>query len=166
MSTGSDEAVAGDRLQDALIQFTVCIGEALDICSYGLTIGESYVPFESDPDEECSDDEVACEQAWVRVANVGVAEQSDSFAMAECGGVMEMSIEVGVLRCIEVAEGGEAPTATQTMLAALQALTDMQTIYCAAMNCEVWDSITSGQWVPEGPLGGQHGGTWMFTVRI
>lgn len=59
------------RLQDALIQFTGCIGEAMpDICSYGLTIGESYVPFDPDTEDGCEEDEAICSQVWVRVESI------------------------------------------------------------------------------------------------
>lgn len=169
MSVGSDEVL--DPLHLALITFTGCIGEAVeDICSYGLTIGETYVPFDPDPEDGCEDDEVACSQVWVRVMGVDTTGV-DSFD-GECSAVMSLDLEVGVLRCIEIPEDGEAPTASGVMVAALQAMTDMKAIYCAAMSCNnedgtsVWASIESGVWTPQGPLGGQIGGTWTFTVEM
>jgi hypothetical protein len=165
MPLGSDELPA-DRLNEALVAFTGCIGESLDaVCSYGLTIGEAYVPFDPDPEDDCEDDEALCTQAWVRVMSVQPTGTVPSFG-GDCGGVMQMTLEVGILRCFVIPEGGEAPTATDTLLAATQAMTDMNAIYCAAMACEVWDSIESGAWEPMGPLGGQYGGVWTFTVEI
>lgn len=153
-------------LNEALVAFTGCIGEALaDICSYGLTIGETYVPFDPDPEDDCDEDEVACSQAWVRVMAVQPAHVTESFE-GDCGGVMRLDLEVGVLRCLEIPEGGEAPTATDVLVASMQAMTDMRAIHCAAMACEVWDSIETGQWSPSGPLGGQYGGTWTFSVEV
>lgn len=154
-----------EALQEALIAFTGCVGEAVpDICSYGLTIGESYVPFDPDPEDDCDDDEVLCSQVWVRVTDVDLAHASDSFG-GDCGGIFQLGLEVGVLRCIGIPEGGEAPTATDALLAATQAMSDMQAILCAAMSCEVWGAITVGTWTPSGPLGGQYGGMWTFTVE-
>lgn len=154
-----------DHLNEALVGFTGCIGEAFDdICSYGLTIGETYVPFDPDPEDDCDEDDAVCSQVWVRVMDVNPTG-SDSWE-GDCATVLRIGIEVGVLRCLDVPEGGEAPTASGVMAAALQAMADMNAIYCAAMDCEVWNSIESGQWSPSGPLGGQYGGTWTFTVEV
>jgi hypothetical protein len=84
----------------------------------------------------------------------------------DCALTLRLDLEVGVLRCIEIEEDGEAPTASDVLAAAVQAMTDMNAILCAAMACEVWDAINVGQWTPSGPLGGQYGGTWTFTVEI
>jgi hypothetical protein len=154
-----------ETLNEALVAFTGCIGESLEnICSYGLTIGADYVPFDPDPEDGCDDEEVQCSQAWVRVENIAMVDVTDSFGGADCGGSYQLTLEVGVLRCITIPEDGEAPTATDVLVAALQAMDDMKAIQCAAMSCEVWESISAGQWQPSGPLGGQYGGTWSFTV--
>lgn len=161
---GSDELDL-DPLQTALVSFTGCIGEALDgICSYGLTVGEAYVPFDPDEEDECEDGEAACSQVWVRVMNVEPVHMQESFG-GDCGAVMQVQLEVGVLRCFEIPAEGEAPSATDLLAYALQAMEDMKALYCAAMNCDVWDSITSGVWEPTGPLGGQYGGIWTFTAE-
>lgn len=157
-----------NRLNDSLIAFTGCIGEALeDICSYGWTVGDSYVPFDPDPDDECDDEEAVCAQAWVRVMNVTPTGEVDSWG-GDCGGTLSIDLEVGVLRCIEVMEDGAAPTASQVLVAAAQSMADMKAIYCAAMGCEEaqWAAINAGQWVPTGPLGGQYGGLWTFSVEL
>lgn len=158
---GSDESPA-DRLMDALVDFTACVGESLEqMCSYGLTIGEDYVPFDPDPDEDC---DVSCSQAWVRVTGVTpIAEEGWS---GDCATVLSIGLEVGVLRCLEIPDDGEAPTASDVLMAASQAMTDMNSIFCAAMACEVWESINVGTWTPSGPLGGQYGGIWTFTVEL
>lgn len=153
-------------LHDALVQFTGCIGSALDdICSYGLTIGESYVPFDPDPEDGCEDDEVQCSQVWVRVTDVQPTAVNDSFDN-DCATVLRIGLEVGVLRCVHIEEGGEAPTASDVLIAALQSMDDMNAIFCAAMGCEVWDQIDAGQWLPNGPLGAQYGGIWTFTATL
>lgn len=165
---GSDESPdPADALNTALVGFTGCIGEALDdICSYGLTIGESYVPFDPDPEDDCEENEVACSQAWVRVTSVAPTAAPSSFGGDGCAVVLRIDLEVGVIRCFDIEEDGDAPTATDVMVAAMQAMSDMNAIYCAAMSCEVWESIDSGAWTPLGPLGGQYGGTWTFSVEL
>lgn len=163
--TGSDEVSGNDALNTAIIEFTGCIGEAVeDICSYGWTIGETYVPFNPDEDDECDEDEVACSQVWVRVMQI-VPRAEESWG-GDCAAVMRIDLEVGVLRCIETPAEGEAPTASDVLVAAAQSMDDMRDIYCAAMACEVWNAIEVGQWSPTGPLGGQYGGIWTFTVEI
>lgn len=167
MSLGSDELpTPADRLNDALIGFTGCVGNSLeDLCSYGLTIGDSYVPFDPDPEDDCDAEEVMCSQAWVRVMSVQPIS-TVGWDGGDCATVLRLDVEVGVVRCIEIPEKGEAPPASEVMVAAMQAMEDMNAIYCAAMGCEVWDSINVGQWSPFGPLGGQYGGTWTFTVEV
>jgi len=164
---GSDEFDLAAPLHDALIAFTGCVGSSLDdMCSYGLTIGETYVPFDPDPEDDCPDDDAACSQAWVRVMQVQPVYKEQSFDDGDCGAVLRLTLEVGVLRCFDIPEEGEAPTASDVLVAAMQSMTDMRAIYCAAMACEVWDSIDSGTWVPSGPLGGQYGGVWTFDVEL
>lgn len=168
MADGSDDPLTPtDRLNQALMNFTICVGEAVpDICSYGLTIGDSYVPFDPDPDEDCDDDDAACSQIWVRVMSV-TPTSVEAFGN-DCATVLRLELEVGVLRCFEIMEDGEAPTASMVMAAAVQAMEDMNAIRCAAMQCDddTWDAITTNQWTPTGPLGGQYGGLWTFTVEF
>lgn len=170
MDLGSDEGLpsAVVELQNALIEFTGCIDDALpDICSVGYTLGESYVPFDPDPGTGCKAADVQCSQAWVRTMNIQPKPGGlDGWDGQDCALTLMMDIEVGVLRCLPVKRNGAAPTETDVLVAAMQALTDMRSILCAALNCEVWDAITVGAWNPTGPLGGQHGGTWTFTVEL
>lgn len=164
MPLGSDESPA-DALNEALLQFTACVGESLtDVCSYGITIGDSYVPFDPDPEDDCEEGEAACSQAWVRVMGI-TPTATTGFDGGDCSATLSLDLEVGVLRCIETPEDGEAPAASDVLIASMQAMEDMKAIYCAAMSCEVWDSITAGEWSPTGPLGGQYGGIWVFTVQ-
>lgn len=163
----SEPAVeAPDTLLDALTAFTGAIGEAIpDVCSYGLTIGETYVPFDPDPDDEgCDEEDAMCSQIWVRVTSVDV-DQPESWGN-DCASTMNIGLEVGILRCIEIESGGEAPTASEVLAASMQSMTDMRAMYCAAMSTEVWDGIDVGQWSPIGPMGGQYGGAWTFTVEV
>jgi hypothetical protein len=169
---GSDEVSGNgaDRLNAALVQFTGCIGAAFDdICTYGLTIGDTYVPFDPDPSEEDGENcnEYGCEQVWVRVESIN-AISNDSWDNG-CATRFRLEIEVGVIRCFEIPEDGEAPTSSQVLVAAMQSNTDMNRIYCAAMSCDdvedEFDSIIANTWLPLGPIGGQYGGTWGFTIE-
>lgn len=158
----------GERLNDALVAFTACIDGALDdICSVGLTIGETYVPFNPDEDDEdCDTDDVMCSQVWVRVTGVQPTANGVDGWDGDCGLELSIGLEVGVLRCLDIPEGGEAPSASDVLVASMQAMTDMKKIMCAALACEVWDALDVGSWSPLGPLGGQYGGTWTFTAAL
>lgn len=156
-----------EDLHAALLEFASCVGTALgDICSYGLTMGDSYVPFNPDPDEDCSEDDALCSQVWVRVTQVDETVGRPNWDGSSCTAQLTLGLEVGVLRCFNIPEDGEAPTATDVTTYALTAMSDMHALRCAALDCEVWDSIDVGTWLPVGPMGGQHGGTWTFTVTL
>lgn len=155
-------------LNAALIAFTGCISEAFDdLCSCVLTYGDSYLPVLPDEDDEgCDEEEVLCSQAWVRVSDIAPSPNGIDAWGGDCSIELSVNLEVGVLRCVTIPEGGEAPTVSDALEAAVQANKDMQTILCAALNCDVWGSINVGQWQPSGPLGGQYGGVWSFTVTV
>lgn len=156
-----------DLVNDALVAFAGCICQALsDICSCSLTIGETYVPFRPDEDDDCPEDEEICSQAWVRVGSIQPSPGAVEGWEGNCALSLDLVLEVGVLRCIEIPEDGEAPYAEDVLTAAMQSMSDMNTILCAALGCEVWASINVGTWTPMGPLGGQYGGTWTFTATL
>jgi hypothetical protein len=179
MTTQPEESnphALADKINEALVGFTGCIGEALEeVCTYSLSFGDTYWPFRPDDSDDCDEDD-ECSQAWVRVTGINVKFEAKGFdktpggdtgkCEGACGGTFEIGLEVGLLRCYEIPEDGEAPTATQVMATAMQANIDMAAIFQAAMNCEVWESIDVGSWQPEGPLGGQYGGFWTFSVEL
>lgn len=156
-----------DSLMDALLVFARDIfDEVNDLCSYGIIIGETYVPFNPDPEDDCEDDEgPQCTQGWVRVANIAQFGATDGFG-GDQGGVPRYTLEIGILRCFPIADDGEAPTATEHLVAATQAMADSNAIYCAALASDAWDYITMAQWTPMGPQGGQYGGTWLLSVEM
>lgn len=158
-----------NALSAAILEFVGCMATAVpDVCSYGWTVGEQYVPFAPDDDEDCEVNEagVPCSQLWVRIAGVTPAPGATDGWDGQCGLQKQVSLEVGVIRCFAVPEDGEAVTATEILQSAMVSVDDMTAIECAAMNCEVWDRITLGEWTPLGPSGGQYGGVWSFTATI
>lgn len=161
-----------ETLHNALVDFTNCVGNSVEgVCSFGLTIGENYVPFDPDPDEDCDDEDESagadCSQLWVRVMDVSEKPgQPQGFDGSSCADVMLYQLEVGILRCLHIPEGGEAPTTSEVLNQALQAMTDMNDIRCAALACEVDATLVVGSWTPLGPQGGQHGGVWTFTMEL
>lgn len=172
MSQTPAEVSGIDRLNNALSEFASCLATAVpDICSWGLTIGEAYVPFDPDPDDDCVDGEVECSQLWVRVTDIVPKDLGDSFDDSTCDLILSIGLEVGVLRCFEAKDEGAAPTATEVLVANMVAMKDMLAIQCAALSCkdsqdrDLFASIEVGTWVPLGPLGLQYGGVWTFRVE-
>lgn len=183
-----DAPTPGAALTVGLLNISESVGQSLpDLCSYGLTVGESYVPFDPDEeDEDCGHDEGGCSQAWVRVMGIndrplsadggdgwgdgdldGWGDDDDDKDDEDCKCGFVVDFEVGAIRCFPAADGGAAPTATEVLLAASQTMDDMSMIRCAVMNTK-WDgaSLEVGQWVPMGPAGMMYGGVWTFTVTI
>jgi hypothetical protein len=163
-----EEYDPNERLYDAMNEFVGCISGALkDICTVGWTIGEAYVPFDPDEDDDCDVDEAMCSQVWVRVTTLSPSAGSvESFEGDTCALSLNMGLEVGIIRCVDIPEDGDAPTATDVLAAAMQSMADMRAILCAALGCEVWDAIGVGTWSPTGPLGGEYGGIWTFDVEL
>lgn len=162
-----DDDLFSSELVTALLDFTGCVGEAPgNICSYSLTIGENYVPFLPDDEDEDECDEGTCSQVWVRVTDIQPKQSSVEGWTGDCAETLVYFLEVGVIRCIEIPEGGEAPTATDVLSGALQSMEDMKRIHCAATSCDVWGVFNTGIWNPLGPLGGQFGGIWTFSAEL
>ena len=161
------------RLHTALLSFTSRVGLALpDICSYGLTVGQSYVPFNPDPEDDCDDEEAMCSQVWVRVVDINEQRGTESWDGGSCAPTLNLTLEVGVLRCFVIPEDGEAPTATEVTAAGLRAMSDMIALRCAALDQSEtddavdFDSVSAEGWSPSGPSGGQYGGSWLFSASL
>lgn len=164
---GSDvEPENTSRVLNALIEFTGCVGGAFDdVCSYSLIPGEGYLPFMPDEDEDCEDED--CSQVWVRVIGMGPTPQNtEGWDGQQCGFTMDVGLEVGIMRCMEIVPDGEAPTASQMLGYAMQAMEDSNALMCAALGCDVGISLEIGQWAPMGPMGGEFGGTWTMTLQV
>jgi hypothetical protein len=166
MSESDVEPDAENPLLKALIEFTGCIGGAVDVCSYSLIHGEGYVPFAPDDDEDdeaCEEED--CSQVWVRVTNIEVVS-TKGWDDTTCALARRVGLEVGIIRCMKVVPEGEAPSATDMLAYAMQAMEDANALMCSALGCDVWHEITIGQWTPLGPLGGEYGGQWTMTAEL
>ncbi len=162
-----DLATQEHALLDSLTAFSVEVGEALGVCSYGLTIGETYVPFRPDPEDECEEDEEYCTQAWLRVISVRPNPNSNSKGWGgACAATRILELEVGITRCLGIPEDGEAPMAGDVLSAAWTAMEDMSTIATVATSSDLWIDVELGMWSPNGPSGGVYGGQWTIQVEL
>ena len=111
-------------------------------------------------------------QAWVRLDSVFPSTIFPSPAdTTQCSTGLAASIEIGVLRCMQVMEeGGEAPSLDEQVRATRLQMADMQAMRRAVMCCD-WRAdpdhkILLTTYVPVGPEGGCVGGTWTFMVEV
>lgn len=132
-------------------------------CFSGVTVGDSFISMSGIGD--CED---ACGEMWVRVATM---YPSTSTGVAEVGQVnchtsLGLDIEIGAIRCFEMHEGGEAPTAAELLAANMQSMDDAAAIYRAIVCCNHFPDVVVGQWTPIGPEGGMVGGIWTLAVGL
>jgi len=166
---GLIDANFDDTLMDLLVTFAAeACGQMDGLCTYGLTIGETYVPFDPDEEDECphGENRWECSEGWVRV--VGIVPTGTVEGMnGQCVASLRITLEVGVLRCFPTPDNGEAPSASDVFLGVEQSMTDMTTMYRGAMRTQPqWDALSAGQWRPMGPAGLQYGGQWTFTADL
>lgn len=134
-----------------------------ETCFCGITLGDQYVSTSG-----IGDCEEACGEAWVRITGAypSTVVGQPNFNLDNCGASMGVDIEIGVLRCLEVPEGGEAPTPEQFLEAANVQIKDMIAIRDAVLCCEHFPSYILGAWTPIGPDGGLVGGSWTISVGV
>lgn len=113
---------------------------------------------------ECQDTEgTGCGVAWVRMITaypaVGVGVPADG--PDGCGTLVGVDLEIGIARCVSVADNnGEAPPKEDMMQAAATQADDMMLIRKAIKCCSSLDSqdYALGSYMPTGPGGGPGGG--------
>jgi hypothetical protein len=111
-------------------------------------------------------------QAWVRLEQVFPSVIFPTPAEnTVCNTGLVASIEIGVLRCMQVIEeSGEAPSLDEQVRATRLQLADMQAMRRAVLCCD-WRADSDLQllltsYTPVGPEGGCVGGTWSFMVAV
>lgn len=100
--------------------------------------------------------------AWVRLANSfpAVAFPSQDQTLRSCGSPLAYQLEVGIVRCVEVNEDGEAPTLEQQFEATRLQMADMEAMRYAIQCCLPNASKILGNYTPYGPQGAAVGGWW------
>lgn len=120
------------------------------------------------PGQEVAWDDCCDGQLWSRVIQVSphVTNGTRSAAGPPCGvDYWIATVALGVIRCAySLNEDGTVPSPAQITSDGQQMLDDMvvlqQVVLC---NPNTWE--IQG-WTPSGPLGGCHGGEWVFTVKF
>jgi hypothetical protein len=135
-----------------------------DLCFCGVVAGEGVV---ADIGFECDD---RCGMAWVRLVTAYPAIQIGQFDQSgnTCGAFLGLDVEVGVLRCVEVAEGTDVPDPEDLIAQAVQQNDDMVLIRKAIACCTALDNVDYmlGTYTPIGPEGALGGGAWTLSVLL
>ncbi|MFJ8934027.1 hypothetical protein ACIRLA_46430 [Streptomyces sp. NPDC102364] len=112
----------------------------------------------------CDDDE-ATGRVTGRVLQIGPAPSNVIDTTSTCHtAAVQVTLQVGVFRCVELSDDGSAPTCAQATAEALGFLRDEQAMRAAVSCCpELRDipgkwRLTPGLWQPHGPSGGCAGG--------
>lgn len=143
------------------------IGEAEGpgVCFCGVMPGDHVIPAYTG---DCSD---VCGMAYVRVLQmypaVGVGVPSTE--LRNCGAQLGLEIEVGILRCMTVGDAqGNPPEEAELLEASNLQMADSLTMMRAFDCCDALHSrdYRIGNYVPTGPRGGIHGGSWQVSVVV
>lgn len=152
------------RLEDLAACLCAAVDDTSSMCFCGILPGEQWY--------DVSDCEDNCGQAWVRVAQVfparSLGEPDVTYGFTDtgnCGAVLSLTVEMGVLRCLEIPEDGTAQSAPILLAAAEQQMKDMLDIRKAVVCCTSFSEKLMGVWTPIGPVDGSViGGFWTVTL--
>jgi hypothetical protein len=138
-----------------------------EVCFCGLTPGESAIGQYAG---DCND---RCGMAWVRLVGGypmrGVGQPDET--PGNCGQTLGVSVEMGIMRCMNVGDDLGNPPPVEDLVAAVELqVADMlimqRALYCcAAIPAK---EILLGVYQPLGPegAGGLVGGTWSFQMGV
>ncbi|MGW0681817.1 hypothetical protein ACWD2L_00445 [Streptomyces sp. NPDC002754] len=113
---------------------------------------------------DCDDDDEAAGRVTGRVVTIGPASSSlDTTGNCQTA-MVQVTLQVGVFRCIEIPDATDEPDCDVATAEALGFLLDEQAMRAAVSCCPdlkripgKWQ-LTPGQWEPHGPSGGCAGG--------
>jgi hypothetical protein len=138
--------------------------ESHGLCFCGVMPGEVVA---ADAGWNCDD---LCGMAWTRLESSYPATSLGEFQGDEntCGTFLGLDIELGVLRCVEGGDNGEAPEAAEWERATELQLGDMVAMRRAVQCCPALEEIDFllGTYSPIGPQGLVAGGIWTVSVLI
>lgn len=135
-----------------------------DLCFCGVIIGEDTYDLSGIGDCESG----GCGQAWVRVTSSYMASElgvQDTDG-GNCNLELNVELEIGVLRCLEIPDRGEANTPAELLAAFRQQQADMLAVRRSVLCCDAVDieDVIMGVFSPIGPQGGLYGGVWTVVL--
>jgi hypothetical protein len=114
---------------------------------------------------DCDD---VCGMAWVRLittypsVSVGAAAERPG----NCAMGIGVDVEVGVVRCLDAGDEGEAPSPESMAESARLQAADMLAMWRAIACCRTSKDWIMGQYQPYGPEGGMVGGTFQIAMTV
>lgn len=160
--------IAANLIFDTLTDLATCLCAQIitdglpETCYCGLIPGEApAVGYFGD----CENNGVA----YVRLANAYPSKSigQQDLSVSNCGSVMGLDIEVGILRMMTVGdEDGNMPTAGEILEATQLQVADMLTMRRAVECCLQPEDYVMGSYTPVGPDGGILGGSWEVNLQV
>lgn len=160
------------RVSDLLTSLAACLcvemqrEGAPELCYCGVVVGET-----ATGDLAGCSDNGPCGMAWVRLSGsypstvVGAANVDPG----NCGKALGLDIELGVMRCVPVADdNGNPPHPAAIAEAAALQVEDMLAMRRAVACCDALPNtdVVMGTYAPVGPLGLLGGGVWPISVMV
>jgi len=107
---------------------------------------------------DCDD---ACGMAWVRLTTAYPSVQIGipSSTPGNCTKAIGIEIEIGIVRCLDVGDGGTPPEVASLTASAVLQIADMMAMWRAVYCCQNAQDFIVGQYTPIGPQGGLIGGS-------
>jgi hypothetical protein len=132
------------------------------VCFCGVVPGQDVA---MDYTGDCDD---ACGMAWVRLATAypSVTVGQPSQIQNNCTAGIGLEIEMGIVRCLDVGEGGGPPEPEALTAAATLQVADIMAMWRAVACCRQSKDFIIGQYVPSGPQGGVVGGTLPLGILV
>lgn len=153
-------------LNDFLADLIACVCSNVTEHGQGETCWCGLYPGEAVSWEFCGECSTGkCGMAWVRPATANPYSTFPLLALdPNCVKPLAYEIEIGILRCLPVAENdGTLPTPEVYAEATYGLMMDQMALHRAIRCCEFKD-VTLGPWRPVGPQGGCVGGFWTIWV--
>ena len=163
--TATHPIVLPNRIQQTLEDLSTCLcAEILDygppVCFCGVVPGTDVA---LDYTGDCND---VCGMAWVRLVTSypSVSIGAPTSRPGNCSAGIGLDVEMGIVRCIDVGDGTQAPPPEELTASAYVQYQDMLTMYRAVSCCRQSKDWVLGNYNPFGPQGGLVGG--MLTMSI
>jgi hypothetical protein len=111
-----------------------------------------------------------CGMAWVRLAQAypSVRVGEPDMEPGNCGSMLGLDIEIGVLRCTPVDATDAEEEEVDALASSIEILDDMLALKHAIQCCTSLPakSMVLGSWTPMGPRDGFVGGAWALYVGV
>jgi hypothetical protein len=160
-----------NNVQTKLEQVAACVCAQIEVdglpktCFCGILPGQEVA---WDYTGDCSGDG-GCGMAWVRLVAaypsvvIGTPDQQPG----NCGSMVGMDVEVGILRCVSMPhEDGSPPDPADLQADAALQVADAMALRKAVYCCGPEKDLVLGYYTPLGPAGGVVGGFWLVSMQV